>query len=259
MKFQLVPARTGFVWVRLGIRTFLRQPLALTGLFFMFMAGMTLISQLPVLGVPLAMVLLPGTTLGLMAATREAAAGKFPMPRMILTGFRGGPKALRGMLLLGALYTLGFLLAMGASWLVDGGGFSRVYLGGASPSAQAMLEPGFQAAMWTFIAIHLPVSLLFWHAPALAYWHGLAPMKSVFFSLVACLRNFRALVVFGLSWVLLLIFLLLAVTLLASAINLGDSLGALMFPLMLLVAAMFFCSLFFTYRDTFEATEVLLA
>jgi hypothetical protein len=52
MKFQLVPARTGFVWVRLGIRTFLRQPLALTGLFFMFMAGMTLISQLPLLGVP---------------------------------------------------------------------------------------------------------------------------------------------------------------------------------------------------------------
>ena len=63
----------------------------------------------------------------------------------------------------------------------------------------------------------------------------------------------------GLSWLLLLIFLLLAVTLLASAIDLGDSLGALMFPLMLLVAAMFFCSLFFTYRDTFEATEVLLA
>ena len=113
--------------------------------------------------------------------------------------------------------------------------------------------------MWTFIAIHLPVSLLFWHAPALVYWHGLAPMKSVFFSLVACLRNFRALVVFGLSWMLLLIFLLLAVTLLASAIDLGDSLGALMFPLMLLVAAMFFCSLFFTYRDTFEAPEVLLA
>ena len=67
-------------------------------------------------------------------------------------------------------------------------------------------------------------------------------MKSVFFSLVACLRNFRALVVFGLSWMLLLIFLLLAVTLLASAIDLGDSLGALMFPLMLLVAAMFFWS-----------------
>jgi hypothetical protein len=160
MKLQLVPARTGLVWVRLGMRTFLRQPLALAGLFFMFMAAMTVVSKLPLIGVPLAMVLLPGTTLGLMAATREAATGKFPMPLMLLTGFRAGPQALRSMLILGALYTLGFLTAMGACWLVDGGGFVRVYLGGESPSAEAMLQPGFQGAMWTFIAIHLPVSLL---------------------------------------------------------------------------------------------------
>ena len=126
MKLQLVPARTGFTWIKLGIRTFLRQPLALTGLFFMFMAAMTLVSKLPLIGVPLAMVLLPGTTLGLMAATREAAAGKFPMPLMLLTGFRAGPQALRSMLILGALYALGFLAALGTCWMVDGGGFAAV-------------------------------------------------------------------------------------------------------------------------------------
>ena len=253
MKLQLVPARTGLVWVKLGMRTFLRQPLALAGLFFMFMAAMTVVSKLPLIGVPLAMVLLPGITLGLMAATREAAAGKFPMPLMLLTGFRAGPQALRSMLILGALYTLGFLAALGACWLVDGGSFARVYLGGESPSAEAMLEPSFQAAMWTFIAIHLPVSLLFWHAPALVHWHGLPPLKSVFFSLVACLRNLRALLVFGLCWMLVLMLALLAVSLLAALLNLGDSTGSLIFPVLLLMAAMFFCSLFFTYRDTFES------
>jgi hypothetical protein len=35
MKLHLVPARTGLAWVKLGMRTFLRQPLALAGLFFM--------------------------------------------------------------------------------------------------------------------------------------------------------------------------------------------------------------------------------
>jgi len=253
MKLQLVPARTGLVWVRLGMRTFLRQPLALAGLFFMFMAAMTVVSKLPLIGVPLAMVLLPGTTLGLMAATREAAAGKFPMPLMLLTGFRAGPQALRAMLILGALYTLGFLTAMGACWLVDGGGFVRVYLGGESPSAEAMLQPGFQGAMWTFIAIHLPLSLLFWHAPALVHWHGLPPLKSVFFSMVACLRNLRALLIFGLCWMLVLMLALLAVSLLAALLNLSDSAGSLIFPMLLLMAAMFFCSLYFTYRDTFES------
>ena len=47
MKLNLVPARTGVLWVKLGIRTFFRQPLALAGLFFMFMALMTVASQIP--------------------------------------------------------------------------------------------------------------------------------------------------------------------------------------------------------------------
>ena len=38
MKLQLVPARQGTLWIKLGIQTFFRQPLALAGLFFMFLA-----------------------------------------------------------------------------------------------------------------------------------------------------------------------------------------------------------------------------
>ena len=37
MKLNIVTPRTGFVWVRLGIRTFWKQPLAMSGLFFLFM------------------------------------------------------------------------------------------------------------------------------------------------------------------------------------------------------------------------------
>ena len=33
MKLNIVPARTGIQWVKLGIQTFFRQPLALSGLF----------------------------------------------------------------------------------------------------------------------------------------------------------------------------------------------------------------------------------
>ena len=255
MKLQLLAARAGARWVKLGMRTFLRQPLALAGLFFLFMAAMTLISKLPLVGVALAMVLLPGATLGLMAATREATQGRFPMPAMLVTGFRAGPAELRAMLVLGGLYALGFLCALGASWMVDGGDFARVYLGGESPSAEVMMAPGFQGAMWVFVLIHLPVSLLFWHAPALVHWHGMAPLKSVFFSFVACLRNFRALLVFGLTWVLVLMLTVLAVTLLASLFGLGENSGSLFFPALLLMAAMFFCSLYFSFRDTFEPPD----
>ena len=50
MKLNIVPPRTGWIWVRQGIRTFWKQPLAMSGLFFLFMAWVSLASMLPVVG-----------------------------------------------------------------------------------------------------------------------------------------------------------------------------------------------------------------
>ena len=112
MRLNLVPARTGVLWVKLGIQTFFKQPLALAGLFFMFMAVMTIVSMVPMIGFALAMTLLPGATLGLMVATREATQGKFPMPTVLVAAFRAGQQQGRAMLTLGALYAVGFLIAL---------------------------------------------------------------------------------------------------------------------------------------------------
>ena len=60
----------------------------------------------------LSALLTPVINLGLMSATREATAGRFPMPTQLLTGFRGGPDKTRGMLSLGGLYGLGVLLIL---------------------------------------------------------------------------------------------------------------------------------------------------
>lgn len=254
MKLAIVPARSGALWVKLGMQTFFKQPLALAGLFFMFMATMTVVSQVPLIGMALAMTLLPAATLGMMAATREAIDGRFPMPKVLLTAFRAGRQQTRAMLLLGALYALGFLLAMGVSWLVDDGAFARVYLGGATPTREMMLEPDFQAAMWVFIGLHLPLSLMFWHAPALVHWHGLSPIKSLFFSIVACGRNFWAYAVFGLMWLAVLILVVVSVTTVASLMGNPGLAGDLLFPALLLMASMFFTSLYFTFRDSFDFT-----
>lgn len=252
MKLNLVPARTGILWVKLGMRTFFKQPLALAGLFFMFMAVMTVASQIPYIGFALAMTLLPAATLGLMVATREAIDGRFPMPMVLLAAFRAGRQQARAMLVLGALYAVGFLGAMALSYLVDGGNFARVYLGGATPSREMMLEGDFQAAMWVFIGLHLPLSLMFWHAPALVHWHALPPLKSLFFSLVACLRNFWAYAVFALMWLATLLLLVAGITTLGALLGNPGLAVDLLFPALLLLASMFFTSLYFTFRDSFQ-------
>ena len=255
MKLNLVQARTGAAWVKLGIRTFFKQPLALAGLFFMFMAVMTLASLLPFVGLALAMMLMPAATLGLMVATQVACEGHFPMPLVLLTAFRASKRETRAMLQLGALYAIGFLLAMGASWLIDGGGFARVYLGGNTPTRELMLESNFQAAMWVFIGLHLPLSLLFWHAPALVHWHGLTPLKSLFFSLVACWRNFWAFATFGLMWLALMLLIVMGISAFGSLLGNQGLVGDLLFPALLLMASMFFTSLYFTFRDSFVTDD----
>ena len=66
MNLQIVPARTGLHWATQGVRTFWRQPLAMSGLFFLFMATVSLVSIVPFIGGALALVLLPALTLGMM-------------------------------------------------------------------------------------------------------------------------------------------------------------------------------------------------
>jgi hypothetical protein len=256
MKLQLVPARTGTLWVRLGIQTFFKQPLALTGLFFLFMAALSIISLVPVLGSIAAMVLLPTMALALMAATLEASKGSFPTPAIVLSALRAGQQGMRPLLVLGGLYAAGFMAVLGISMLVDGGEFARFFLGDRTAEEASNNPEQLLSGMLTFMLLYLPLSLAFWHAPALVHWHGISPGKSLFFSLVACWRNKGAYLVFGLSWFGVLLSVGLGVQLLAMLLGLPALLNVGVFVVTLLGSCVFLTSIYFTFRDSFSADPV---
>jgi len=83
------------------------------------------------------------------------------------------------------------------------------------------------------------------------HWHGFPPIKSLFFSLLACLRNFWAYAVFALMWLAVLIFVVALVSTLGGLLGQPSLAGDLLFPALLLLASMFFTSLYFTFEDTF--------
>ena len=255
MKLQIVPAKQGLVWVKQGIRTFWRQPLAFTGLFFLFMAWVSVLSMVPFIGAALALLVLPAATLGLMVATEQAASGKFPMPTVMLVAFRAGQQRLKAMLLLGVLYALSFLAVMALSALVDGGGFAKVYLANAPITPEVVNDADFQAAMWLTTILYIPLSMLFWHAPALVHWHGVPPAKSLFFSAIACWRNFGAFAVYLLAWAGVFVAGAMVILLISSALGGNDLSAAVLMPGALLMAAMFFTSVYFSVKDCFELPE----
>lgn len=257
MKLQIVPARTGLQWVLQGLRTFKSQPLALAALFCLGMASMSLISALPIIGPVIALALLPCISLSMMVAASEAAHGRKPTPALLLVSFRSGTQHLQSMLMLGGMYAASFLLIIGASSIVDGGNFASVYLGQTEMTRELAEEPEFQSAMWMSMLLYIPLSLAFWHAPALIHWHGVSPIKALFFSFVGCIRNVGAYLVFGISWVGVFIatgmVLALVTGLLAAMI--GSIAGGLMVASALALAAVFFTSIVFSFRDSFSPPD----
>ncbi|MGQ9724175.1 MAG: BPSS1780 family membrane protein [Tepidimonas sp.] len=251
MKLHRVPARTGLLWVQLGLRTFLRQPLAMTGLFLMFIMGVSVLAMVPVLGAPLALALLPAATLGLMAATKEADRGRFPMPTILASAFQAGRERVRAMLLLGGLYALGSIVVITLATLLSGPAPET-----AIESAEALLnEPAVVRNLAWQAVLYTPLGLLFWHAPALVHWHGIHPVKSLFFSFVACWTNKGALLVFMLGWLAVFFGVSLVLVLLASLLGGSSAMQVLVFPAASLVSAAFFTSLYFTFRDSFQTDE----
>jgi hypothetical protein len=242
MKLHIVPAAAGLQWVKLGFRTFLKQPLALAVLVFMYATF-----AFSVVIVPPVAVVLPILTLGLMAATRVAVTDDIPMPMVLFTAFRASRERIRSMIVLGVIYAVAiYAIATLVDLVVP------IPTEGKQP-VEIFQSPEFGNSALLTRLLYLPVALAFWHAPALVHWHGVPPVKSLFFSFIACLRNIRAFAVYGLAWLGI-----------AAAIGVVSALAAAVSPWLmgmvlgstLMVATIaFYISIYFTFRDSFLEAE----
>ena len=254
MKLNIVPARTGFQWVKLGAKTFFRQPLAMGGLFFMFMATVSVLSLIPLAGTLISLALVPAATLGLMAASREAEQGRFPMPTLLVSAFRAGPSNTRSMLILGAMYAAALMLVFGVGALFASD-LPPVEMPEGEVSPERVRAMFSNPGLWVALLLYVPVVMAFWHAPALVHWHAVSPFKSLFFSLMACWANKGAMLLYGLGWMAVIMMAGVVMNLLAALFGGAGLLNLLLYPMVLLLAAMFHTSIWFTVRDSFVTPE----
>ena len=255
MKLNIVPPRAGLQWVRLGVKTFFRQPLAMSGLYFMFMAAVSVLSLVPLLGSVIALALVPAATLGLMAASREAAQGRFPMPSTLISAFRGGAARTRAMLILGAMYAAGLTLALGVASLFAPEVAPVVELPGGEVSPEMVRNMFANTGLWVAMALCLPLLLAFWHAPALVHWHGVSPLKSLFFSFLACWSNKGAMLLYVVGWFGVFMLVGLVMSLLGALLGGVEALNLVLYPMVLFMASMFQTSIYFTFVDSFVAPD----
>lgn len=255
MQARVLPAIRGLAWVTEGFGLFRVAPLAWLALVFGYWMAMTLISYVPVIGVVVASILVPGLSVGFMAASRAAERRGPVQLSSLAAGFR---QHVGAQLALGAVYFAAVATLLAATALADGGALASWISTGERPAAEAFASDDFIAALAISAMLYFPVMMAFWFAPVLVAWHGLSALKALFFSFFASLINWRAFLVYGAGTSMVLFVLPSALVLGAMFVTGGKARVALlsvMFPFLLTLLPTLFASFYASYRDVFGARD----
>jgi len=252
MQARIVPARQGAAWLVDGWRLFRAAPLGWLAMVFAYWIIMTLASVVPFIGVAAASIMVPAFSVGFMAAAR-AASRRGPVELSLLfDGFRHQPKS---QLVLGVIYLMALGTLLSATTLVDDGALASWMLTGRRPAEDALQSDDFLQALAVAALLYTPVLMAFWFAPPLAAWHGVGPIKALFFSFVACLLNWRPFLVYGAFSALVVVVLPLAVLLTLMLASLKIAAMSLVFPVLLVLLPTLFASFYASYRDVFGVEQ----
>jgi hypothetical protein len=257
MQIKPLRALIGWRWVKDGFRLLGRQPIALLAISFINLTLLSLSVMIPLIGAVGPLLLTPALMVGLMHAIRCADTGRMPSIRMLFAGFRdSGGTAWRPLLVLGAFNAAATLAVLGVAALADGGALMKIVTGQMREGDVPPDETSLFYAGIIFIALYTPVQMSMWYAPLLVAWHRISPMKALFYSLFAVLRNKWAFVVFAIGWFAVAFIGSLGVRLLGVVI--GDSpllLSMILSPLSLALITAVYCSFWPTYRDAVDDAQ----
>lgn len=253
MQALTLPPRRGWHWLADGFLIFRKKQLLLSLAVLGYWVLMGLISALPLIGRIVAMALIPVFSVSLMNACRLLEGGGTFHPSLLVSGFQ---RNLRPLLVLGAIYIAYTAGVLALAALLDGGVLFELVFLGTVQDAEVLAGENVRLGAQLSLALFMPLMMAYWFAPLLVAWHDLSPGKSLFFSLVACLRNWRAFFVYGAAIIVFGALLPGLVAALFAALLPG---GGDVFSIMVSLLVVFFflptlyASFYVSYRDVFVA------
>lgn len=256
MQALIVPGAQGWQWLVEGYRIFRKNPALLSLLTMGYWLTILVVHSLPVLGPILASVGMPLLSVGMMTVCRAISVGEPAEPLLLYSAFK--LPARRKLFALGAMYLLCSLFAVLLSTVVDGGALLDLMLGKKPLEDEDLVQGNYLAGMQAVMVIMIPAMMAWWYAPMLAAWHDFGISKALFFSFVACTRNWRAFLVYGLAVMFYMVILpMLAMVVLGAVFPVLKPilLTVLLVPVMLILAPSLFASFYVTYRDVLVVRE----
>ena len=246
-----LPASAGWAWIVLGWRLYRKSPLIWLLLVMVFWLSLTVVAIVPILGALAATALLPALSVGFLLAGDLIERNQPCPPTVLFTALKANP---RGFLTLGLAYLAGMLIVLGASSLADGGAFFRMMMFGQIPAKEVIKSDSFFVAINLWFMLYVPYVAAFWFAPALVHYAKMEPLKAVFYSFFASLRNMRAFFIYAMAWALIAFVLGAVIMLLASSLSQAPLKLArgMMLPLGLMMMSVLYCTFYASYRTVFQ-------
>ena len=202
---RVVRASRGADWIAEAFALFRQQPGVWIGILVIWLVLSTVIAAVPVLSV-LGTFLNPVFTAGIMLGCASQARGEGLRVEHLFAGFRSGRV---GPLLMMTVWTLllaaaGLVALVAVVWPLFG-----ALKGLHAPSPEELLGAlGLGRLLWfAFAALTLAalLAMAVWFAPALIVFRGVSALDAMKLSFRGCVRNWRALAVYGLLAAVMLI------------------------------------------------------
>lgn len=250
MQALTLPAARGWQWIAGGFRLFRSNAPLTTFVVCGYVFALLAIDVIPWIGPIAASMCVPALSVVVMNGCRAIERRQALNAAVLSTGLRANARA---MVTLGGFYLAGTLAVFAILALPGDGALLRA-LHGAPAEDMELLRPQFALALQVAGAVMVPFVMAFWFAPMLAAWNGCGPIKSLFFSFVACWRNWRAFLVYGLGVGALSVAVPAAMLAATAAVSVAAArflAGLLTVPLLFVFLPTIFASFYVSYREVF--------
>ena len=224
-----------------------------TLLVFTWWILIAVFNQIPYVGPIGTTVALPAFMMGFMAMCEELQHGRPLRPALLFVGFRS---RLPSLIALGIFYVVAILIVLWVSSWFDQGALLDWMMWAKAPPEISLRDGSLYQALLIATALSVPVFAAFWFAPILAAWDGMSAGKSLFYSFFACLRNWRAFLLYGVvvAFYGLAFSVLVTVASIASGFHPAAVRGFMLAATLILMPALF-ASFYVAYRDIFPPPE----
>lgn len=199
MQAHTLPAQRGWAWIIEGFLLWKRNPALITFLVFGYWLSLLVVAAVPFVGQVLMSLIMPALALGIYNGCKAVAEGRKAGPEVLLSGYR---QNLPELVKIGGIYLIGTFAVLGLTALADDGILAELMLGKRKLDEATAEDPQLGLSLLIGALGSTPLMMAYWFAPLLAGWGRISAAKAMFFSFVACSRNWRAFLAYALGLML---------------------------------------------------------